>query len=54
MTTPRDNAAEVDRLPAPPTPETEALAAATAHIHADAQDTPETYLNETIVPGGGE
>ena len=47
-------AAEVDRLFEEPTPENDVLADVVERVQADAQDEPDTYLTETIVPGGGE
>jgi hypothetical protein len=54
MTTARRAAAELDRLPEPRTPAPDPVEEATARVRLDAQEDPETYLADTIVPGGGE
>jgi hypothetical protein len=54
MTQMKSAAAEGDRLFEEPTPENEVLADVVERVQVDAQDEPDTYLTETIVPGGGE
>jgi hypothetical protein len=54
MTTGGQAAAELDRVPEPRTPAPDPVEEATAQVQLDAQDDPEAYLADTIVPGGGE
>ncbi len=54
MTPTKSAAAEVDRLVEEPAPENAVLADVVDRVQADAQDEPETYLAETVVPRGGE
>jgi hypothetical protein len=54
MTAAERAAAEPDRLPEPLTPAPDPCEEATAQVRLDALDDPETYLADTIVPGGGE
>ena len=37
-----------------PAPDTDALAEVRAEVNADAQNRPEAYLADTLVPEGGE
>ena len=54
MTAARRTAVECDRLPEPRTPAPDPVEEATAQVRLDAENDPETYLADTIVPGGGE
>ena len=59
MTAARRTAVERDRLPeprtpAPRTPAPDPVEEVTAQVRLDAENDPETYLADTIVPGGGE
>jgi hypothetical protein len=54
MTSTTSAAVDLDLQHEHPTQEADALADVTAQVKADAEDEPEAYLAETIVPHGGE
>lgn len=55
MTIPGRAVADPDLLPEEPqTPAPDSVEEVADQVRLDAQDDPEMYLKETIVPGGGE